>query len=65
MASQPATFLTPEQYLGAWRSTVDIRAQAGDFAFSELLRTIEQIVSGVPRIECPYLTRAWTVRRAP
>ncbi len=68
MISMEATrtvVMTPEQYLGAWRSTVDIRAQAGDSAFAELLRTIEQIVSGVPHIECPYLTRAWTVRRAP
>lgn len=56
--------MTPEHYLGVWRSVNDIRAQAGEAKFAELLAQIESLVAGKDSIVCPYLTRAWTVRKA-
>jgi len=51
-----------DRYMGAWRSVNDIRAQAGEAKFNEILSEIENMVRGQKQIVMPYRTRAWTVR---
>ncbi|CAO3411520.1 hypothetical protein [Azospirillum largimobile] len=55
--------MAPDQYLGAWRSVNDLRAQMGDGRFQAFLDRIQARISGLPAIETTYLTRAWSVRR--
>ena len=55
--------MTKEHYIGVWRSVNDIRVQAGPEKFEELMQRIEEIIAGEPHLDCPYLTRAWSVRR--
>lgn len=54
--------MTPERYLGAWRSVNDIQAQAGPEAFERLMAAIGARVSGLTEVVVPYRTRAWTVQ---
>jgi SAM-dependent methyltransferase len=54
--------MTPERYLGAWRSVNDIQAQAGPEAFEALLAAIAERVSQLAEVVVPYRTRAWTVQ---
>ncbi len=63
MEAEFVVAMSPERYLGAWRSVNDIPAQAGPEKFEELMNQISDRISGLDKIECPYLTRAWTVRR--
>jgi len=55
--------MTPERYLGAWRSVSDLRVQLGPDKFDAFLSFVEQQIAGVELIEATYLTRAWTARR--
>ena len=55
--------MTPERYLGAWRSVNDLRVQLGAKPFDAFLNFVEQRVSGRNSIEATYLTRAWSARR--
>ena len=55
--------MTPERYIGAWRSVNDVRVQAGEERFAEFMAFVEQHTRSLDVIECPYLTRAWVVRR--
>jgi hypothetical protein len=55
--------MTPERYLGAWRSVNDLRVQLGERLFNAFLEFVEQRVSGQNVIEATYLTRAWSARR--
>lgn len=55
--------MTPERYLGAWRSVNDLRVQLGAEKFDAFLVFVEQRISGMDVIEATYLTRAWSVRR--
>ena len=55
--------MTPERYLGAWRSVNDLRVQLGEKPFDAFLDFVEQRVSGQQLIEATYLTRAWSARR--
>ena len=55
--------LTPERYLGVWRSVNDIQAQLGPDKFATFLAYVEKTVSTVPHIDVTYLTRAWVARR--
>jgi SAM-dependent methyltransferase len=55
--------MTPERYLGAWRSVNDIRVQLGPEKFDAFMDFVEQRVSGLDVIEATYLTRAWSARR--
>lgn len=59
-----SAFLTPEQYLGVWRSVNDVRVQAGEECFQEFLNFVEQRTKDLPHIEAVYKTRAWVARRA-
>jgi ubiquinone/menaquinone biosynthesis C-methylase UbiE len=54
--------MTPERYLGAWRSVNDIQAQAGPEAFEGLMAALTERVSALPEVVVPYRTRAWTVQ---
>jgi len=55
--------MTPNRYMGAWRSVNDLRVQLGPERFDSFLQFIEQRISGIAVIEATYLTRAWSARR--
>jgi ubiquinone/menaquinone biosynthesis C-methylase UbiE len=55
--------MTPERYLGAWRSVNDIQAQAGPERFEKIMNTIAEHIAGLKEVVVPYKTRAWTVQR--
>ncbi len=55
--------MTPERYLGAWRSVNDLRVQLGPEKFDAFLGFVEQRIAGQKCIEATYLTRAWSARR--
>jgi SAM-dependent methyltransferase len=51
-----------EEYIGVWWSVNDIRAQAGEDAFSRFMEYVTKRVEGLPFIETTYQTRAWISR---
>jgi hypothetical protein len=51
-----------ETYIDAWRSTRNLKAQAGD-DFESVLQAIEKMVEEHGPIEIIYTTRAWTSRK--
>lgn len=55
--------MTPDQYLGVWRSVNDLRVQMGEDHFRAFLERIEARINGLAVIETTYLTRAWSARR--
>lgn len=55
--------MTPQRYLGAWRSVNDLRVQLGPEKFDAFLAFVEKQISGHETIEATYLTRAWSARR--
>jgi len=55
--------MTPERYLGAWRSVNDLRVQLGAEKFNAFLDFVEKRIEGLEVIEATYLTRAWSTRR--
>jgi SAM-dependent methyltransferase len=55
--------MTPDRYLGAWRSVNDLRVQLGPDKFDDFLKFVEQKIAGLLVIEATYLTRAWSARR--
>ena len=55
--------MTPERYLGAWRSVNDLRVQLGPEKFEAFLAFVDQRIAGLDVIEATYLTRAWSARR--
>lgn len=55
--------MTPERYLGAWRSVNDLRVQLGPEKFDAFLAFVEKRITGLQVIEATYLTRAWSARR--
>lgn len=55
--------MTPERYLGAWRSVNDLRVQLGPEKFDHFLDYVNRKVNGLNAIEATYLTRAWSARR--
>jgi len=55
--------MTPERYLGAWRSVNDLRVQLGAQKFYDFLNFVKQRTSDLQVIEATYLTRAWSARR--
>ena len=54
--------MSPERYLGIWRSVNDVRVQAGEQRFHTFLRSVQQTLEGVDCIEAKYSTRAWCSR---
>ncbi len=55
--------MTPERYLGVWRSVNELRLQLGEQQFEAFLDFVEQRVAGQPSIKATYATRAWSARR--
>lgn len=55
--------MSPERYLGAWRSVNDLRVQLGTSRFETFLQFVENRIKGLTTIEATYLTRAWSARR--
>ena len=55
--------MTPNRYLGAWRSVNDLRVQLGPEKFNDFLSFVERQVAGLDLIKATYLTRAWSARR--
>jgi ubiquinone/menaquinone biosynthesis C-methylase UbiE len=55
--------MTPERYLGIWRSVNDLRVQLGHKKFSAFLKFVEKRITGINIIEATYLTRSWSVLR--
>jgi SAM-dependent methyltransferase len=55
--------MTPDRYLGAWRSVNDLRVQLGPENFDAFLSFVAGRIQGLKFIEATYLTRAWSVRR--
>jgi SAM-dependent methyltransferase len=56
--------MSPERYLGAWRSVNDLQVQLGAANFARFMSFVEGRVASLPFIEATYLTRAWSARRA-
>ncbi|TAJ17133.1 MAG: class I SAM-dependent methyltransferase, partial [Planctomycetota bacterium] len=54
--------MSPERYLGLWRSVNDVRVQAGEAAFAGFLAWVERRVRDAGAIDAPYLTRCWSAR---
>jgi len=54
--------MSPERYLGIWRSVNDVRVQAGEKRFQKFLRFVQQKTKGLRYIEATYQTRAWCAR---
>jgi SAM-dependent methyltransferase len=55
--------MSPDRYLGVWRSVNDLRVQLGPDKFDAFLDFVEQRIAGLKVIEATYLTRAWSARR--
>lgn len=55
--------MSPQRYLGAWRSVNDLRVQLGTEKFDQFISFVEDRVSKLSVIEATYLTRAWSARR--
>lgn len=55
--------MTPERYIGAWRSVNDLMVQLGPEKFKRFLAFVEQRIAGLGVIEATYLTRAWSAQR--
>lgn len=55
--------MTPERYLGVWRSVNDLQVQLGPDKFSDFMHYVEQSIAEVELVEATYLTRAWSARR--
>lgn len=55
--------MSRERYLGCWHSVNDIRVQAGESRWREIIKVIEKETEGLQTIEVPYRIRAWTARR--
>lgn len=55
--------MTPQRYIGAWRSVNDLRVQLGPVKFESFLEFVEGKVSDLDVVKATYLTRAWSARR--
>lgn len=55
--------MSPERYLGIWRSVNDLAVQLGRERFEDFLSFVEGRVTGLESIQATYLTRAWSARR--
>ena len=56
--------MTPERYLGIWRSVNDLRVQLGEKRFELFLEFVTAKIFHLDVINATYLTRAWTGRKA-
>lgn len=54
--------MTPERYLGIWRSVNDVRVQAGEALFARFLDHVAGKTRQLDFLDATYLTRAWAAR---
>lgn len=52
--------MSKERYMGLWASVNDLRVQAGEQRFQDILAMIEQEIAGMDTLAARYKTRAWT-----
>lgn len=57
--------MSPDRYVGVWRSVNDLQVQLGAERFESFMEYVAQEISGLDAIEATYLTRAWSARRVP
>lgn len=62
MEARHSLVMTPERYIGAWRSVNDLRVQLGPEAFDEFLGFVMRSTRSETCIETEYVTRAWSAR---
>jgi hypothetical protein len=55
--------MTPERYLGVWRSVNELRVQLGERQFEAFLDFVGRRIADQPSIQATYTTRAWSARR--
>lgn len=55
--------MTKDRYMGAWNSVNDIRSQAGEEKWKQILEAIEHEIKDLDIIEVPYKIRAWTAQK--
>ena len=55
--------ITPEHYIGAWRSVNDVQVQLGPEKFEEFIKFASEKMQGKKEIEVHYLTRAWAAQK--
>ena len=55
--------MSPDRYLGAWRSVNDLQVQLGEEKFESFLTFVKQKIADSEVIEATYLTRAWSARK--
>lgn len=55
--------MSPDRYMGAWRSVNDLRVQLGPEKFDSFISFVEEKIKGLDHIEATYLTRAWSAKR--
>ena len=60
MEASHEEIMTKERYLNIWRSVNDIRVQAGEDNFAEILDEIAAVIAPLPEVVVPYKSRAWT-----
>jgi SAM-dependent methyltransferase len=53
--------MTVERHLGVWASVNDVRSQAGETVWPEIMAAIRHELQGLDEIEVCYRTRAWLV----
>jgi SAM-dependent methyltransferase len=63
LEGQHDIIMTPERYLGVWRSVNELRVQLGEQQFDEFLEFVRQCIADQRSIQATYLTRAWSARR--
>ncbi len=63
MEGRHDVIMTPERYLGVWRSVNELRLQLGEQQFAAFLDFVERRVAGQRSIKATYTTRAWSARR--
>lgn len=54
--------MTPERYIGIWRSVNDVYVQAGPLRFEQFMGYLRKRLRSVRYINAAYLTRAWTAQ---
>jgi len=55
--------MSPERYLGAWRSVNDLRVQLGPEKFDSFIDFVNKRIADKKVIEATYWTRAWSASR--
>jgi len=55
--------ITPERYLGLWKSVNDIQVQLGEYKFNEFLNFIIKSTKNLEYLDAEYKTRSWSCKK--